>query len=163
MYYLSIACARRSIYIANAYFIPDNVAMDILIDAKKRGVDVKIMITGIHNDMKIARYAGIQLYGKLLEAGIEIYEYNRTMLHHKTMVVDGVWSTVGTTNFDNRSFALNEESNLCMYDREVARKFENVFNDDLRACDRVDLKSWKGRGLWARAAGVLSLVLKDQI
>jgi cardiolipin synthase len=163
MYYLAIACAQRSIFIANPYFIPDIVATDILIDAKKRGVDVKIMVSGNHNDMTIARYASIQLYGKLLEAGIEIYEYNRTMLHHKTMVVDGLWSTVGTTNFDNRSFALNEESNVCVYDRQLACDFEKIFNADLEACDRVDLQSWKQRGLWTRLRGVLSLVLKDQI
>jgi cardiolipin synthase len=163
MYYLSIACARRSVYIANPYFIPDSVAIDVLVDAKRRGVDVKIMVAGVHNDMPVARYGSIQLYGKLLEAGVEIHEYNRTMLHHKTMVVDGLWTTVGTTNFDNRSFALNEESNLCIYDRQVACTFEQIFNSDLEGCARVDLASWEKRGLWTRVRGALALVLKDHI
>jgi cardiolipin synthase len=163
LYYLSIVCARRFIYIANPYFVPDSVAIDILVDAKRRGVDVKIMVSGIHNDMAPARYGGIQLYGKLLEAGVEIYEYNRTMLHQKTMVVDGLWSTVGTTNFDNRSFSLNEESNVSAYDRETAQEFEKIFKADLEACKRIDLKSWKSRGLWTRFRGVLSLVFKEQI
>jgi len=163
MYYLSIACARKSLYIANPYFIPDAVATDILIEAKQRGVDVKIMVAGIHNDMRSARYSSIELYGRFLEAGIEIYEYNRTMLHQKTMVVDGIWSTVGTTNFDNRSFALNEESNVCMYDRDLATQLQQIFLADLAACDRVDLKTWRKRGLLTKALGRLALLLKEQI
>ena len=78
------------------------------------------MVSGIRNDNWLARHNSVRLYGRLLEAGIEILEYNRTMLHHKTMVVDGVWATIGTTNFDNRSFAHNEESNVCFFDRELA-------------------------------------------
>ena len=114
MYYLSIVCARRSIYIANPYFVPDPVAIDTLIDAKQRGVDVRVMVSGIRNDNWLARHNSVRLFGRLLDAGIEILEYNRTMLHHKTMVVDRLWVTVGTTNFDNRSFAHNEESNVCV-------------------------------------------------
>jgi cardiolipin synthase A/B len=163
MYYLSIVCARRSIYIANPYFIPDTVATDILIEAHKRGVDVKIMVAGIHNDMRVARYSSIELYGTFLKAGIEIYEYNRTMLHQKTMVVDGIWATVGTTNFDNRSFALNEESNICVFDSRLARQLEHVFLTDLDACDRVDQEKWSRRGLLTKARGALALLLKEQI
>src|SRR5262249_13164520 len=101
IYYLSIVCARRSSCIANPYMIPNEHAIDILLAARQRGVDVKIMVSGIHNDNIIARYNSTRLYGRLLEGGVEIYEYNRTMLHHKTMVCDGLWSTVGTTNFDD--------------------------------------------------------------
>src|SRR4030095_14198143 len=88
MYYLSIMSARKSIYITNPYFIPDDSAVQILVDARHRGVDVKIMVAGIHNDMVISRYASTHCYGKLLQAGIEIYEYHRTMLHQKPMVAD---------------------------------------------------------------------------
>src|SRR5262245_55445200 len=137
LYYLAIVCAQKKLYIANAYFLPDDTAMDILIDAKKRGVDVKIVVPGRHNDMWIARYGGIRLYGKLLETGIEIYEYERTMLHQKLMVVDTQWLTVGTTNFDNRSFALNEESNVCIYDRQLSEELEQVFIEDLAMCTKV--------------------------
>jgi cardiolipin synthase len=163
MYYLSIVCAQRKLYIANAYFIPDESGVDILVSARKRGVDVKLMLAGIHNDMTLARYGGIHLYGKLLEAGIEIYEYNRTMLHQKTMVVDGAWITIGTTNFDNRSFALHEESNVCIYDTRLADRLEQIFFEDLAACDRVTLESWRRRGMVTRIRGVAALFLKDQL
>src|SRR6202008_1246281 len=103
--------------------------------AKRRGVDLKIIVAGIHNDMRISRYASDHLYGKLLEAGIEVYEYNRTMLHQKTMVVDGIWVTVGTTNFDNRSFTLDEESNVCVYDGALAQRLEDIFMEDLTFCE----------------------------
>jgi len=163
MYYLSIVSAQRKLYIANAYFIPDESAVDILISARKRGVDVKLMVSGIHNDMTLARYGGIHLYGKLLEAGVEIYEYNRTMLHQKTMVADGAWITIGTTNFDNRSFALHEESNVCIYDRRLSEKLEEMFSADLAACVRVDLESWKRRGVLTKIRGAAALFLKDQL
>src|SRR5437763_12010940 len=154
MYYLSILSARKTIYIANPYFIPDDSAVQILSEASKRGVDVKIMVAGIRNDMRISRYASIHLYGKLLQAGIEIYEYNTTMLHQKTMVVDGSWMTVGTTNFDNRSFALDEESNVCVYDRRIAEQLEDIFKEDLKGCDQITLEQWRHRGLKDRVFGV---------
>jgi cardiolipin synthase len=121
------------------------------------------MLAGIHNDMKLARYGGIHLYGKLLEAGVEIYEYNRTMLHQKTMVVDGAWITIGTTNFDNRSFALHEESNVCTYDTRLAERLEQIFFQDLEACDQVTLESWKRRGIVTKIRGAAALFLKDQL
>jgi len=162
MYYLSIVSAREKIYIANPYFIPDDSAVEILVDARKRGVDVKIMMAGIHNDMRISRYSSIHLYGKLLRAGIEIYEYNRTMLHQKTMVVDGVWSTVGTTNFDNRSFALNEESNISVHDRDLAKQLEDIFFKDLVDCEQITLSSWSHRGWKTRFLGAVCVFIKQQ-
>jgi cardiolipin synthase A/B len=163
LYYLSIICARRSIFIANPYFIPDQSAIDILIEAKRRGVDVRIMVSGINNDNWLARHNSVRLFRRVLEAGIEIHEYNRTMLHHKTMVVDNVWATVGTTNFDNRSFAHNEETNVCVYDREVARALRQVFMADLEVCARVELPAWRRRGLWAKTQEVIASVLQEQI
>jgi cardiolipin synthase A/B len=162
MYYLSIVSARETLYIANPYFIPDDSATEILIDARRRGVDVKIMLAGIHNDMRLSRYSSIHLYGKFLEAGVEIYEYNRTMMHQKVMIVDGIWSTVGTTNFDNRSFALNEESNICVYDRRFAEELEKTFLDDLKQCDRISLEQWRRRGIKTRVYGVACALLKEQ-
>ncbi len=163
MYYLSIVFARRKLYIANAYFIPDESAVDILISARKRGVDVKLMLAGVHNDMMLARYGAIQLYGKLLQAGVEIYEYTRTMLHQKTMVADGTWLTIGTTNFDNRSFALHEESNVCVYDTHLAGQLEQTFLEDLQYCVRIDFESWKRRGLLTKIRGVAALFLREQL
>ena len=162
MYYLSIVCARRSIYIANPYFIPDAVAIETLIEARKRGIDVRIMVSGIRNDNWLARQNSVRLSGRLLEAGIHIYEYNRTMLHHKTMVVDGVWVTVGTTNFDHRSFSHNEETNLCVFDRDLAQQLQNVFRDDLAVCDRVDYARWKHRGVWARTQEFAASFFEEQ-
>jgi cardiolipin synthase len=139
-------CAQTKLYIANAYFIPDNTAVEIILDAKKRGVDVKIMVPGEHNDMRVARQASIHLYGKLLEMGIEIYEYQRTMLHQKMMIVDGAWVTVGTTNFDNRSFALNGRATSA-YRSPAGQELERVFMDDLLVCRQVKLEDWKRRGV----------------
>ena len=162
MYYLSIVCARKSIFIANPYFVPDATAVETLIDAKLRGVDVRIMVAGAHNDNWLARRNSIMLFGKLLEAGIEVLDYNRTLLHHKTMVVDGVWSTIGTTNFDNRSFAHNEESNVCVYDRALAERLQETFLADMKDCEHVSFEAWRKRGIWSRAQEVVASFLQDQ-
>src|SRR5687768_4822193 len=162
MYYLSIVCARESIYIANPYFVPDPVAIDTLIDAKRRGVDVRIMVSGIRNDNWLARHNSVRLFGRLLEAGIEIQEYNRTMLHHKTMVVDRRWVTVGTTNFDNRSFAHNEESNVCFFDKRLAENLHDIFLDDVNGCERVTVERWRQRGAWARTQEFVAAFLQEQ-
>jgi cardiolipin synthase A/B len=162
MYYLSIVCARESIYIANPYFVPDPVAIETLIEAKQRGVDVRIMVSGIQNDNWLARHNSVRLFGRLLAVGIEIQEFNRTMLHQKTMVVDGRWMTVGTTNFDNRSFAHNEESNVCCFDRALAAELQAIFRDDLNGCQRVTLEAWRRRGGWTRAQELVAAVLQEQ-
>ncbi|HZI81481.1 MAG TPA: phospholipase D-like domain-containing protein [Vicinamibacterales bacterium] len=162
MYYLAIVCAREFIYIANPYFVPDPVAIETLIDAKQRGVDVRIMVSGIRNDNWLARHNSVRLFGRLLAAGIEIHEFNRTMLHQKTMVVDGWWVTVGTTNFDNRSFAHNEESNVCCFDRRLAAQLCATFRDDLNGSERVTVERWQRRGVWARAQEIVAAVLQEQ-
>jgi len=146
-YYLSIAAARRTIEIANPYFVPDQGAIDLLVAASRRGVKVRVMVAGIYNDNWMARHNSVRLYGPLLEAGIEIYEYNHTMLHQKTMVVDGVWSTVGTTNFDSRSFAHNEENNVCVCDGQLAKQLGAIFTADITGCDVMTLKTWRERPL----------------
>ncbi len=157
-YYLSIAAARRTIFIANPYFIPDPGAIDLLVAAKARGVDVRIMVAGIHNDAWLARQNSVRLYYPLLKAGIQIFEYNHTMLHQKTMVVDGVWCTVGTTNFDSRSFAHNEENNVCFCDAHLAKQLEAIFNADIKGCELITLEKWQNRGIVSKAVqGVVSL------
>lgn len=163
MYYLSIVCARRSIYIANPYFVPDAAAIDTLIEAKQRGVDVRIMVSGVRNDNWLARQNSIRLSGQLLAAGIEILEYNHTMLHHKTMVVDGVWATVGTTNFDNRSFAHNEETNVCVFDRALAERLHETFKADLNRCKPIRLEQWQARGGWSKVQEFVASFLQDQV
>ena len=163
MYYLSIICARKSIYIANPYFVPDEAAIDALVEAKNRGVDVRIMVSGIHNDNWLARQNSVRLFGPLLEAGIEILEYNRTMLHHKTMVVDAVWATIGTTNFDNRSFAHNEENNVCFFDADIACAMHETFLADAEMCERLTLEGWRRRGVLRRGGEIVAAFLQEQI
>ena len=163
MYYLSIVCARQSIYIANPYFVPDPVAIETLIEAKQRGVDVRIMVSGIRNDNWLARQNSIRLFGPLLEAGVEIREYNRTMLHQKTMVVDGVWSTVGTTNFDSRSFAHNEENNVCVCDAQLAKQLDRIFNEDIKGCDVMTLAKWRRRPFLQKFLQNTVSLLQEQV
>jgi len=163
MYYLSIVCARKSIYIANPYFVPDQVAIDILVDARSRGVDVKLIVSGRYNDSRLARWNGTRLFGELLACGVEIYEYNHTMLHHKIMLVDDQWATVGTTNFDNRSFAHNAENNVCWTDRELIAKLRESFLRDLAVSDPVTLESWRSRPLWLKGGEIVVSLLQDQV
>jgi cardiolipin synthase len=162
-YYLSIAAARRKVYIANPYFVPDQGAIDLLMAAKQRGVDVRIMVAGIHNDNWLARMNSVRLYGPLLRAGIEIYEYNHTMLHQKTMVVDGVWATVGTTNFDSRSFAHNEENNVCVCDSRLAKELEAIFVHDMKGCDLMTLEKWRRRPFTEKLLQNTASVFQEQV
>lgn len=163
MYYLAIACARDHVWIENPYFVPDEVAIRTLTDAAARGVDVTIIVSGRYNDNRLARLNSRRLYGYLLEGGVRILEYNRTMLHQKTMVVDGLFATVGTTNFDNRSFSLNEENNVCFVDRTTVAAVEAAFMSDADASDEVELDAWRRRGWVAKGSEFLAQFLKDQV
>jgi cardiolipin synthase len=104
----------------------------------------------------------VRLYGRILRTGAEVYEFARTMLHQKTMVIDGHWATIGTTNFDNRSFSFNEESNISFADPQLVAELVRAFEDDLKSCQRVTLEAWRRRGLHRRAAEVVASFLKDQ-
>lgn len=163
MYTLAISSAGRSIEIANPYFVPGHLAIDLFRDAVKRGVRVRIMVAGTRNDTVMARLNSIRLYGALLEAGVELLEYNRTMMHHKTMVVDGLWATVGTTNFDNRSFAHNEENNVCLCDEEFSRELNEMFEQDAALCERVSLEAWRRRPLTDKVLQALASLFQDQV
>src|SRR5688500_15641313 len=159
MYLMSIASAGRSVRIANAYFVPDDLSVQTLVDARRRGVRVEIIVPGEHVDTDVTRRAGRSRWGALLEAGAEIYEYKPTMYHCKVMIVDDLWTSVGSTNFDNRSFRLNDEANLNVYDAEFARDQVIVFEQDKGRSRRVTLDEWKNRPwtekLKERAAGLL--------
>jgi cardiolipin synthase A/B len=163
MYLIALQCARCSIYIANPYFIPDSRVIAMLANACRRGVNVRLMLAGRHNDTWWARQNSVRLYGTLLDAGIEIYEYQPTMLHQKTMIVDGAWATVGTANFDNRSFALSEETNICFHDPELVARMESVFRTDLACCEQVRAAEWRRRGVWQRTKEVLASLVEDQM
>jgi cardiolipin synthase A/B len=145
MYMLSLAAARRSIYLANSYFLPDDVAVQTLVAARKRGVDVQVIAPGPVIDTQITRRASRARWGPLLEAGVEIYEYQPTMYHCKVLVVDELWVSVGSTNFDERSFKLNAEANLNVLAPEFARRQVEVFFQDRAHSRRVTLDEWRNR------------------
>lgn len=163
MYCMAISAARTSIDIANPYFVPDHVSIDLFRDAVKRGVRIRVMVAGTSNDNLTARFNSVRLYGALLEAGVELYEYNQTMMHHKIMIVDGLWSTVGTSNFDNRSFSHNEENNVSAVDQSLALSMLESFERDLAICERVTLDGWRRRGLPHKAVEALASFVQDQV
>ena len=145
LFLLSITSAKKSILITNPYFIPDDLMVDALVNAAGRGVQVMVLVPG-KIDHKITYRASRSNYGPMLLAGIEIYEYMPALMHAKTMVVDGVWATIGSTNFDNRSFALNEELNLTIYDGGVAERLQEIFLEDLKYSKKITYEAWKARG-----------------
>jgi cardiolipin synthase len=132
MYAVSISAARDRILLSNSYFLPDAETSKLLTDAAQRGVDVRILVPGKVNDVPATKAGGRSSFGTLLEGGVKIFEYQPTMFHPKTMVVDGLFSTIGSTNFDNRSFRLNDEINLTILDPSVGRQMEALFRDDLQ-------------------------------
>jgi cardiolipin synthase len=138
MFLLAITSARRSIYVTNPYFLPDARMTLALIDAPGRGVRVVVLLPGAI-DNNIVRQASRSKFGELLKAGIEIYEYQAGLLHAKVMTVDGIWATIGSTNLDSRSFALNEEVNAVVYHTSVVAKLEEVFAEDLKLLEILSL------------------------
>jgi len=156
LYYLAIESATKSIHIQNAYFVPDRQILDALVRAARRGVDVKIMVPGRQIDVPLVRMASRRHYGELLSGGVKIYEYNRTMMHSKDAVIDGIFSTIGSINFDARSLRENEEDSLAFYDRGFAAALEAVFADDQKECREVTYQSWRRRGLEQRVAELVS-------
>ena len=160
MYLLSIAAATRTIDLSMAYFVPDEVTRSALVDALRRGVKVRIILPGPVRDAALVSNASRDGWGELLKSGAEIYEYQPTMYHCKVLVVDGLWTSVGSTNFDNRSFRLNDEANLNVYDRDFAGRQSAVFNDDLKQSRRVSYEEWLARPwtekAWQKALTVLN-------
>ena len=128
-----------------AYFAPDEVALQALRDALHRGVKIQIILPGPHSDAAFVQQASRATWGELLNLGAEIYEYQPTMYHCKVLVVDGLWTSVGSTNFDTRSFRLNDEANLNIYDRDIAARQIADFNNDLKRSRRVTYQEWKAR------------------
>ena len=145
LYVLAIGSARRTIDIATPYFLTDESSEWSLRDAVSRGVKIRILVEGDRTDAMPVKYASRNMYEKLMEMGIEIYEYQPTMMHAKTLVVDGAWSMFGSANFDNRSLELNDELNVGVSDRNLARRITDDFEQDLRVSARLDLPTWRKR------------------
>jgi cardiolipin synthase len=163
MYLLSIASAQRSLLIANAYFVPDNLAVETLIAARRRGVEIDVIVPGKYNDVVVTKWAGRSRWEPLLEAGIRIHEYQPTMYHCKVMTVDDLWVSVGSTNFDNRSFRLNDEANLNLYDRAFAAQQSAVIREDIGLSREVTLEAWRRRPARERLAGWLAGLFRSQL
>ena len=150
---LSIAGARHTLYITNSYFVPNHDFKQLLIEASKRGVDVRVLTVGPETDVKITRYAGRKQYDDLLEGGVRIFEFAPTMMHAKTLVADGVWCSIGTMNFDNRSMVFNNESNLNVLDPTTGASLDSVFLNDLRYSKEIKRAEFEKRGPYAAADG----------
>lgn len=163
MVLLALTAARTSIDIENAYFVPDKLTVEALCTAARRGVRVRIVVPGQHTDARIGRWAAHGLYGALLESGISIFEYQPTMMHCKVLVIDGVWSSVGSANFDDRSFRLNDEANLNVFSKELAQEQIQLIEADIAKSRRMALKKWRHRKFGRRINEQLALLLRSQL
>ena len=163
MYLLSITAAERTIDLSAAYFVPDELTRKALRSALDRGVRLRIIVPGKHIDAEVVRQASRADWGELLEAGAQIHEYQPTMFHCKTLIVDSQLVSVGSTNFDNRSFRLNDEANLNVYDKQFAERLEDVFEADLGRATRITFEMWKKRPLRQKMMERLSSLLSSQL
>lgn len=163
MYHLAITAAERSIDLSVAYFVPDELTQKHLMDALARGVRVRFITPGEHTDTDTVKAASRATWGPLLQAGAQIYEYQPTMYHCKVMIVDQLLVSVGSTNFDNRSFRLNDEANLNVYDAAFARRQTEVFEEDLKRSRRVTYEAWLNRPLREKAHEKLTGWLRSQL
>jgi cardiolipin synthase A/B len=162
-YALSIAAARKTLYITNSYFAPDRSFVEMLAAAARRGVDVRVLTAGPLTDVAVVRLAGRSSYDRLLAAGVRIYEWRPTTLHAKTFVIDGEWATIGSMNFDNRSLALNDEATLMVRDRTFGQRMNEIFMADLTNAEPItagpfDQRSWIER-IAEQAAGLFTRLL----
>lgn len=163
MYLLAITAAQQSIHLSSAYFVPDELTEKTLVDALKRGVKLQIIVPGEHTDASVVRRASRARWGKLLAAGAEIYEYLPTMYHCKVMIIDGLMVSVGSTNFDTRSFRLNDEANLNIYATDFARQQTEVFNADLTRSRRISLQQWQQRPMTEKILERVSSLIGAQL
>jgi cardiolipin synthase len=161
-YLLAVSSAQRSIKITNPYVLLDDEMIKTLLGAAGRGVRISFLVPGVI-DHPIVRHAGRRQFGRLLEAGIEIHEYGPALLHAKTMVIDGTWATVGSTNLDYRSFRLNDELNVVAYDAGFAGELERIFRDDLKFAKELKLESWRNRGVRGRLFELLAIPFESAL
>ena len=157
-----MAAARKSIYITTPYFLPDSSMRGELVRAEQRGVSVKIITPGRHDDHMLTRSSGRSSYGELLKAGADVYEYEPSMIHAKIMIVDGAWSVVGSTNLDNRSFGINDEINVAILNPEVAAKLTRDFDEDIAHSRHISLDQWQKRGVFERILELIGWVFERQ-
>jgi cardiolipin synthase len=163
VYTLAIASARKEVVIQNPYFAPDDGVCELLAKMVTRRVAVHLMVPGKETDSPFVRDAGCYLYERLLRAGVRLYEFEPTLLHQKVVIVDGIWSHVGSTNFDSRSLALNEEAGIGLLDQQVATELREAFEADLQRSTELTLQKWLERPWTARTWSWLAYKLHDQL
>lgn len=164
LYHLIICLARRRIYIQNPYFLPNDDAIEAFGAAVERGVDVRIMVPAASvSDLPLVQHAAHRNFRKLLERGVRIFEYQKTLLHQKVMVVDGVWCSIGSANFDERSLGINDEIAAGFPNRALAEKLEQIFHADAEHCVEVELPAWGRRSFWHRCKDEAAYTLKYQL
>ncbi|HYR29961.1 MAG TPA: phospholipase D-like domain-containing protein, partial [Thermoanaerobaculia bacterium] len=164
LYYLAIASARRELILQNPYFIPDRHAIRLCAEAVARGVKVRLLLpTSGTSDFPLVQHASHYYYGPLLRAGATIHEYTASGIHQKVMIVDRRWCTIGSANFDPRSFKINDEITLAIYDSAVAEELAAAFEGDMEGAVEWTLERWNGRGWWHRARDRGSAVVKGQL
>ena len=147
LHHVAICTARKRLWIQNPYFLPEPEAVEALGKAVREGVDVRVMVPSAEaSDMPMVQHAAHRNFARLLEHGVRIFEFPVTLLHQKTMVVDGCWSAVGTTNFDDRAFEINEEITIGIHSEEFAKKLEAIFERDSKVCVELEAKQWAKRG-----------------
>jgi cardiolipin synthase len=162
LFQMLIAGARKSILITTPYFLPDKSMREELVRARRRGITVKVVVPGHHADHTMTRSSGRSVYGDLLKSGAEIYEYESSMIHAKITVVDGVWSVVGSTNLDNRSFGINDEINVAVLDPGVAATLTRDFENDASHGKQISLQEWNNRGLFERLLEYVGWIFEHQ-
>ncbi|MDQ3767922.1 MAG: phospholipase D-like domain-containing protein [Actinomycetota bacterium] len=163
LFFSAIAGARERLWLTTAYFAPDRTFEEVLCDAARRGVDVRVLVNGQHVDKEVARKAGQRSYGKLLGAGVRMFEYDKTMLHAKVLLVDRCWANVGSGNFDSRSLDLDLEINVAVLDPDLVQELSDHFIEDLDVSTEIDLETWKKRPLRKRAAEYATEVIRQSL
>jgi cardiolipin synthase A/B len=163
MYFLAIASARETIQMTTAYFAPRPMFVEALEAAAARGVRVEIIVPGPHIDKQLVRSAGRAVYADLLDSGVSIHEYQPTMLHAKTLVIDGRWCSIGSANFDNRSFALNDEATLCVQSERVAEQLATAFAADRDQSERIEPSRWTWRSPAERVGEAVATLTRREL
>jgi cardiolipin synthase len=162
LFQILVESANEQICIMTPYFLPDKAFRKAFIRTATRGVEIRVVVPGAGTDQRWVRLASRRMWGELLKAGVRIYEYQPGMTHVKSLEVDGLWSAVGTTNFDNRSFEHNDEVNVVVRDREVAARLRHDFEADIARSDEVMLHEWQRRPVWEKIIGTVAWVLERQ-
>ena len=163
MFLTAIASAKSKIRVGMAYFVPDDTALQQLVDARKRGVDVEVIVPNHLTDVQVVRKGSRHFWGELLRAGVRIYEFQPTMYHPKIMIVDDVWTSFGSTNFDERSLRLNDEASLSVYGTDFARTQIDLFAADLQRSREISLEEWEARPTSEKITDWLASTLRSQL